>query len=226
MSELDTMFGNAAGLRYQRNCQSYVQDRSLMGMYRPWDGSMRIMAYPHVYADVTVLIGSGMNRVCMFGNEFSDTENPGGFIIAGSFDEAHEELVDHLVGTQVCDHGGDITDEQRSEGAPCDCEPASDGQWVYMIYDWIRPMRISVEQCLQAFLYSTSEYNMDRYERAGDIELAFEQGFMGTGMDGETLREALHGGDLGQLVRAYLEGMKLSRLVQHSKQAPYMGGLE
>jgi len=99
-----------------------------------------------------VLIAPNMNRVYMAGHEFGATH----YIVAGSYEDAWDEYLTDIAETERCDHGGDITDEQRFmqmagdlEGT-CDCDMTDDGQFVNVIYKWMRPLKLTVDQFMRA----------------------------------------------------------------------------
>jgi hypothetical protein len=113
-----------------------------------FDRRRAIRTYRPPVKDVTVLYTSNPRHAYTFGDEFGRL----GFIAAASFGDAYDEMLDYLgnrpSGAYVCDHGGDITDEQRmehyageSDEGACDCSPSDSGVWVRDAYLWIRYLR-------------------------------------------------------------------------------------
>lgn len=65
-----------------------------------------------------VLYAPNMRYVYLAGNEFGETH----YIVAESFEDAYEELLDDLANAgNICDHGGDMTDEERWRGYCNEC---------------------------------------------------------------------------------------------------------
>ena len=110
--------------------------------------------------DVKILYSPQMTNVYRFGHEFGEV----GYIVAGDMSDAWDEMLSHIVEVDgVCDHGGEITDEQRwaihSGEAPadatgaCDCELTDDGRWVDPGYWWCHHTDLKPEFIELAFCY-------------------------------------------------------------------------
>lgn len=96
----------------------------------------------------TILHSSNERHVYEFGNEFGAV----GYVLAESFEDAYAEMLwEEANNGNICDHGGDITDEQRANGGLCDCSATEDGRWVWDVYLWLKPMRLSVDHFYLAF---------------------------------------------------------------------------
>lgn len=90
-----------------------------------------------------VLHSSNERGVFIAGNEFGETC----YILAESFEDAYDVLLcDEADRGNICDHGGDLTDEQVIVDGGCDCNTTSDGRFVWAVYLWLRPLAISVDQ--------------------------------------------------------------------------------
>ena len=107
-------------------------------------------------ADVKVLHAPNERHVYLFGNEFGEC----GYILAEHDGDAWEELEEHIVDVDgPCDHGGDITDEQRFAwlengsiaGQGCDCSLTESGRWCNEGYWWLRELRLTVDHFYMAF---------------------------------------------------------------------------
>lgn len=106
-----------------------------------------------------VLYSPHMSHVYMAGNEFGETH----YIVAGSFEDAWQELLaDYANKGEICDHGGDITDEQRFDGASCDCESTDDGRWVWAVYLWMNELTLSVDM----FMLAADDLDPRTYQEA------------------------------------------------------------
>lgn len=94
-----------------------------------------------------VLYAPNMRHVYLAGNEFGETH----YIVAESYEDAYQEYLSYYADKgEVCDHGGDITDEQRFHGASCDCAMTDDGKWVWDVYLWVEQLALSVDIFLLA----------------------------------------------------------------------------
>lgn len=127
------------------------------------------------YADCPkLLISPNMIEVFKFGHVLCGIEDPTGYIVAESFEDAWEELCEYAYSIDgPCDHGA--TDElaakiAEAEARPdddpdrwsdldewiavnCDCEHSESG-YVWMVDNyWMRPMQLPVEKLFQAFQY-------------------------------------------------------------------------
>lgn len=106
-------------------------------------------------ADVKVLHAPNERRVYLFGHEFGEV----GYILAEHYGDAWEELEEYIVDTDgPCDHGGEITDEQRSLNFcgettlyGCDCSLTESGRWCDEGYWWLRELRLTVDHFYMAF---------------------------------------------------------------------------
>lgn len=103
---------------------------------------------------MNIIHGSNERRVYEFGNEFGFV----GYILAEDVSDAYEYMLDYEAEHgNVCDHGGDITDEERwaeysgEKPSTCDCSVSSDGAWVWDVYLWVRNTGLSVDLFYLAF---------------------------------------------------------------------------
>lgn len=132
-----------------------------------------------------VLISSNMLEVFVAGNEFGVTR----YVVAGSYEDAWEEFITDLPDDQVCDHGGDITDEQRwiewsgEAKSTCDCEPDAEGRFRWTVYFWMRPFRLSEEDMgpfddkVDAFMNHTMDVDSDTFVRRMTTTTVSSNGF-------------------------------------------------
>ena len=108
---------------------------------------------------MNIIHGSNERRVYEFGNEFGFV----GYVLAEDVSDAYEYMLDYEAEWgNVCDHGGDITDEERWDGGACDCSVSSNGTWVWDVYLWVRPMNMTVDKFYLAF----PEESLDTYAYA------------------------------------------------------------
>lgn len=98
-------------------------------------------------SDFPVLFAPNMRHVYIANNEFGECA----YVVAESFEDAYDELLTWIADRDgVCDHGGELTDEQRTDGGACDCSQCEDGRWVWDVYYGLRPLALSVDQFLLA----------------------------------------------------------------------------
>ena len=99
-----------------------------------------------------VLYAPNMRSVYLAGNEFGATH----YVVAESFEDAWEEFLHAVADENICDHGGEISDDDRwaelagERPSTCDCEVTDDGRFVWSVYLWVEPMALSVEMFLLA----------------------------------------------------------------------------
>jgi len=170
-----------------------------------------------------VLFSSNMLEVYVAGNEFGATR----YVVAGSFSDAWEEFITDLPDHEICDHGGDITDEQRAlelsgeTDSTCDCEMDADGKFRWTVYLWMREFsladqyrHVETDDDVDAFMIHTYEDDDgNTFTRRMTTTTVSHNGFSHDlqVMDAlDYLRGVLPEEDYGNLVRPFGE---LGRLV-------------
>jgi hypothetical protein len=94
-----------------------------------------------------VLYAPNMCHVYIAGNEFGETH----YIVAESWEDAYEEYLSYEASIgNICDHGGEISDEERMNHGGCDCTMNDQGQWVYDVNLWMKELRLSVDMFMLA----------------------------------------------------------------------------
>ncbi|MCB1902122.1 MAG: hypothetical protein KDH16_22725 [Rhodocyclaceae bacterium] len=102
-----------------------------------------------------ILYTPNMRHVYLAGDVFGEQC----YIVAENIEDAWEEFGTYRVDLYgPCDHGGDITDEQRmvaySDALPtaesvhwnCDCSLLDNGKWFNDLHTWVRELAVPVDR--------------------------------------------------------------------------------